>query len=40
MSTNSNVAKETNAVEKTISVKVPGKSSRSAETGIVNEKPN
>ena len=40
VSTNSNVAKETNSVETTTPVEVPSKSSRSAETEIVNEKPN
>ena len=40
MSTNSNVAKETNPVETTASVEVPSKSSRSTETEIVNEKPS
>ena len=40
VSTNSNVAKETDPVEKTTSVEVPSKSSRSKETEIVNEKPN
>ena len=38
--TNSNVAKETNPVETTTSVELPGKSSRSTETEIINEKPN
>ena len=40
MSTNSNVVKETNPVETTISVEVPSKSSKRMETEIVNEKPN
>ena len=40
MSTNSDVAKETNPVETTTSVEVPSKSSRSMETEIVSEKPN
>ena len=40
VSTNSNVAKETNSVETTTPVEVPSKSSRSTETEIVNEKPN
>ena len=40
VSTNSNVAKETNPVETKASVEVRSKSSRSTETEIVNEKPN
>ena len=40
VSTNSNVAKETNPVETTASVEVPSKLSRSTQTEIVNEKPN
>ena len=40
VSTNSNVAKETNSVETKTSVKVPSKLLRSTETEIVNEKPN
>ena len=38
VSTNSNVAKETNSFETTTSVEVTSKSSRSTETEIVNEK--
>ena len=40
MSTNSNVAKETNPGQTTAVVEVARKSSRSTETEIVNEKPN
>ena len=40
MSINSNVAKETNPVETTVSVEVPSKPSRSTETKIANEKLN
>ena len=40
VSTNSNVAKETNPIETTASVEVPSKLSTSTETEIVNEKPN
>ena len=40
VSTNSNVVKETNPVETTISVEVPSKLSRNTETEIANEKPN
>ena len=40
VSTNSNVAKETNSVETATSLEVPSKSPRSTETEIVNEKPN
>ena len=40
VSTNSNVAKETNPVEKTTSVEVSSKSSGSKETEVVNKKPN
>ena len=40
VSTNSNVAKETNSFETTTSVEVTNKSSRSTETEIVNEKLN
>ena len=40
MSTNSNVAKETNPVKITTSVEVANKSSRITEIEIVHEKPN
>ena len=40
MSTNSNVAKETNPIETTTFVEAPSKSLRSTETEIVNENPN
>ena len=40
MSTNSNVAKETNPGQTATFVEVARKSSRSTETEIVNEKPN
>ena len=39
VSNNSNVAKETNAVETATSVEVPSKSLKSTKTEIVNEKP-
>ena len=38
VSTNSNVAKETNLVKTTTSVELPSKLSRSMENEIVNEK--
>ena len=40
VSTNSNVAKETNPVETATSVEIPSNLARSTETEIVNEKPN
>ena len=40
VSTNSNVAKETNPVETATSVEIPSNLVRSTETEIVNEKPN
>ena len=40
MSTNSNVAKETNPVKITTSVEVANKSSRITDIEIVHEKPN
>ena len=40
VTTNSNVAKETNPVETATSVEVPSNFSGSTETEIVNEKPN
>ena len=39
VSNNSNVAKETNAVETATSVEVPSKPLKSTKTEIVNEKP-
>ena len=40
VSTNSNVAKETNPVETAASAEVPSKLSKSMETEIFNENPN